>query len=60
MSVASFLGNSAFCSSKFFEEALKKATPFCLFEGALLHYFEGSISLWFVVYNAVVAKVVCF
>lgn len=60
VSVASLVGNTMFCSSKYLEKALKKATPFCLFEGALLHYFEGSISLWFVVYNVVVAKVGCF
>lgn len=60
VSVASLLGDSTFCSSKFLAEASKKATPFCLFEGALLHCLSGSIALWFVVYNVVVATVGVF
>ena len=55
--MATLLGDDLFCSSKFLKEATQKATPFCMFEGAILHYLEGSISLWFVVYNVVVAKV---
>ena len=57
VAVAALLDNDVFCSSTFLEDASKKATPFCVFEGALLHYLEGSVALWFVAYNFVVAKV---
>ena len=60
VSLAVLLGNDVFCSSKFLREASKKATTFCIFEGALLHYLEGSVTLWFVAYNVVVAKVDLF
>lgn len=60
VSVASLLGDNVFCSSKFLPEALKKATTFCIFQGALLHYLEGSVALWFVAYNVVVAKALVF
>jgi hypothetical protein len=60
VSVAILLGNDVFCSSKFLSEASKKATTFCTFQGALIHYLEGSVTLWFVAYNAVVAKVDLF
>ena len=58
VAVAALLGNDVFCSGRrTVEDASKKATPFCVFEGALLHYLEGSVALWFVAYNFVVAKV---
>ena len=57
VSVAALLGNDVFCSSKFLLDAPKNATPFCKLQGALLHYLEGSVALWFVAYNFVIAKV---
>ena len=57
VSLGTLLGNDVFCSSKFLDEALAKATTFCKLEGSLIHYLEGSLSLWFVAYNIVVAKV---
>lgn len=60
VSVAILLGNDVFCSSKFLSEASKKATTFCIFQGALIHYLEGSVTLWFVAYNVVVAKGLVF
>ena len=50
-----------FCSTKFWDFGAKfeiKSTTFCKFEGVVLHYFAGSISLWFAAYNVVLAKVI--
>ena len=60
VAVGTLLGHDAFCSSTFLEDASKRAAPFCIFEGVLLHYLEGSVTLWFVAYNFVVAKGLVF
>lgn len=40
----------AFCTSKFYEEALANPTMFCKVQGILTHYCFSALSLWFLVY----------
>ena len=40
----------AFCTSKLFSEAQGNPTTFCKAQGILIHYFQGALALWFLVY----------